>query len=70
MFFQVASFIERQERLSEEIDKLARSLEETEERVRRSTIEGKVGAYVMCARQRAGQWCRRGCEWNRWVGWW
>jgi len=40
---QVAAFVERQERLSEEIDKLARSLGETEERLRRAGIEGKVG---------------------------
>lgn len=39
-------FIERQERLSEEIDKLAARLGEAEEGIRRAGVEGKVGAIA------------------------
>jgi hypothetical protein len=39
---QVSTFVERQERLSLEIDKLARGLEDAEERLRHAVAEGKV----------------------------
>ncbi|GBF90586.1 hypothetical protein Rsub_03158 [Raphidocelis subcapitata] len=52
---QVATFVERQERVSEEIDKLAASLGETEERLRRAGVEGRALSHEAAAVDRAAQ---------------
>jgi hypothetical protein len=52
--FQVSTFVERQERLSLEIDKLAHSLEETEGRLKRAGAEGKVRLLLgQCCEERS-----------------
>ncbi len=38
----VSAMVERQQRLSEQLDKLGRSLEQTEERLKRAAVEAKV----------------------------
>jgi hypothetical protein len=41
---QAAASVEKQERLAAQLAKLSKSLEQTEERIRRSLMEGKVSS--------------------------
>jgi hypothetical protein len=52
---QVAGFVERQERVSEEVNKLAASLGETEERLRRAGTEGRALSQEAASVDRAAQ---------------
>jgi hypothetical protein len=44
---QAAASVEKQERLAAQLAKLSKSLEQTEERIRRSLMEGKV-RWILC----------------------
>jgi hypothetical protein len=46
---QAAASVEKQERLAAQLAKLSKSLEQTEERIRRSQLEGKVRMHRRCA---------------------
>lgn len=54
---QAAASVEKQERLAAQLAKLSKSLEQTEERIRRSLMEGKVGCSLTgCDDSMRRQW--------------